>query len=138
MKVVLDTNVLVAAFATQGLCHAVFELCIDQHQLILSRGILQEFRDALEKKLKVPPGAAGVTVNYLRDHAVVHPLKEPYPRVSRDPSDDHVLALAQKAGADYLVTGDEDLLVLDPHGTARIVSPRGFWEMLRKTADSPR
>lgn len=42
MKIVLDTIVLIAAFATQGLCHAIVELCIDQQEIILSEAILNE------------------------------------------------------------------------------------------------
>lgn len=36
MKIILDANVVVAAFASRGLCEAVFKLCIDSHDLILS------------------------------------------------------------------------------------------------------
>ena len=55
MKIVLDTNVIVAAFATQGLCHAVFEFCLDQQDIVLSSDILKEVADVLKRKLKVPP-----------------------------------------------------------------------------------
>ena len=112
MKVVLDTNVLIAAFATQGLCHALVELCLDQQEIILSQEILQEVAKALEKKLKVPSKVIKDTIDYLKEQSSVQKLRLPQKRISRDPSDDHVLALAEQSGADYIITGDEDLLSL--------------------------
>ena len=91
MKVVLDTNVLIAAFATQGLCHALFELCIDQHELLLSPDILKEVTAALRKKLKMPPQVVKEVTEYLTSHATLQRAGRLDKRVSRDPSDDHVL-----------------------------------------------
>ena len=36
MKIVLDTNVIIAAFATRGLCSPIFELCLDRFDVALS------------------------------------------------------------------------------------------------------
>ena len=131
MRVVLDANVLVAAFAAQGLCHVVFELCLDQHEIVLSDTILQEVERALARKVKVPKAVVDGIGKYLREHAVLPTVKRPYPKISRDSTDDHVLALAVQAKADYLITGDEDLLVLERHADTQIVRPREFWGILR-------
>ena len=40
MKVVLDANVIVAAFASRGLCEAILELCLSEHEIILCAGPL--------------------------------------------------------------------------------------------------
>ena len=110
MKVVLDTNVLIAAFATQGLCHAVFEVCIDQHQIVLSEQILKEFASNLERKLKAPSGVVDDAVRFLRDHSSIHKAEKLPKRISRDAADDHVLALAGETNADYVITGDQGLV----------------------------
>ncbi len=112
MKVVLDTNVIVAAFAAQGLCHALLELCVDQHEIVLSPDILKETAAALQKKLKVPPKVARDVTEYLSAHATLQKVTRLEKQVSRDPSDDHVLALAEQSRAEYVITGDDDLLVL--------------------------
>jgi len=109
----------------------VFELCLDQQQIILSQEILKELSDVLEKKLKMPHSSAKRTTDYLRQHAVIHRIKGPYQTISRDASDDHVLALAEQAAADYIITGDEDLMVLRTHGNILIVQSRQFWEILK-------
>jgi putative PIN family toxin of toxin-antitoxin system len=131
MKVVLDTNVLVAAFATQGLCHALFELCLDQLETVLSSEILQELRVALEKKLKVPHGVARKAIEYVTEHSSIRTIKGPFQKASRDPTDDHILALAEHASVDYVITGDEDLLVLSPYKGIPILKPREFWVIMK-------
>jgi putative PIN family toxin of toxin-antitoxin system len=131
MKVVLDTNVLIAAFATQGLCHALLELCLDQQEIVLSQEILLEVARALEKKLKVPAKVINDTIDYLKEHGSVEKLEPSQKRISRDPSDDHILALAEQSRADYIITGDEDLLILKRHNKTPIVQPRQFWELLK-------
>jgi predicted nucleic acid-binding protein len=47
----------------------------------------------------------------------------------RDPKDDKVLSLAVSGRATHLITGDADLLVLDPFEADRIVTPRRFLEI---------
>jgi uncharacterized protein len=131
MRVVLDANVLVAAFATRGLCHALFELCVDQHEIVLSSEILKEVAGALQKKMKVPLAVVQDTTDFLVNHASIQKPKRLSKRVSRDPSDDHVLALAEQSKADYVITGDDDLLVLKRHSGIPIVLPRQFWEILK-------
>ena len=135
MKVVLDTNVLVAAFATQGLCHALLELCVDQHEIMLSSDILKEVAAALQRKLKLPPKLAKDVTDYLVSHATVQKVGRLEKQVSRDPTDDHILALAERSNADYIITGDEDLLCLREHRAIPIVLPRRFWEILKNKPD---
>lgn len=64
-------------------------------------------------------------------HAAVFVEPGPAPRVCRDASDDYLLALAAASQADYLVTRDADLLVLDRHGVTVIVYPARFLQILR-------
>ena len=53
MKVFLDTNVLVAAFATRGLCADVLRTTLSEHELVLGEVVLTEFRLVLSSKLKL-------------------------------------------------------------------------------------
>jgi putative PIN family toxin of toxin-antitoxin system len=86
---------------------------------------------ALERKLKVPSKVIKDTIDYLKEHSSVQKLRLRQKRISRDPSDDHVLALAEQSGADYIITGDEDLLILKRYNKTPIVQPRQFWEILK-------
>ncbi|OQY33326.1 MAG: hypothetical protein B6243_06605 [Anaerolineaceae bacterium 4572_5.2] len=52
------------------------------------------------------------------------------PGVTRAPKDDPVVACAQEGNADYIVSGDQDLLVLEAYRGIRVVTPRAFTEIL--------
>ena len=132
MKLVLDTNVVFAAFATEGICHALFELCIDQHQVFVSRELLEELSDKLHNKLKMPLSAVKEITGFLKDVSSYQRPKPLSKRVCRDPDDDAILALAAHVEADYLITGDQDLIVLERYESTLIVTPRKFWEISRQ------
>lgn len=131
MKVFLDTNVLVAAFATRGLCADVLRTVLAEHELILGDVVLTEFRRVLSKKFKVPAGGIRAAEAVFEG---ITPIPKPTKQSRlelRDPADRWVLASAEAAGADVLVTGDEDLLGAAGESVIRIASPRAFWELLR-------
>ncbi|NLF40716.1 putative toxin-antitoxin system toxin component, PIN family [bacterium] len=128
MKVVLDANVIVAAFAARGLCEALFQYCIGSCELACSEHLLREVERALTSKIKMTTQAAGEIVAFLRQNAEIA-APSPVPHgACRDKSDAHVLGLAMTVRADYLVTGDKDLLEVVLDGTGAIVTPRSFWE----------
>jgi putative PIN family toxin of toxin-antitoxin system len=52
--------------------------------------------------------------------------------VARDPDDDTILGAAIEGCAEYLVTGDQDLLALGEYEGIRIVTPRAFLERLKR------
>ena len=133
MRVFLDTNVLVAAFATRGLCADVFRLVLAEHELLVSPALIEEVTRTLTKKIHVPDQVVREIVAFLRAAgSTVEGAPERPPIAVRDPDDVVILSEALSGGADVLVTGDKDLLVLDQVGALRIVDPRGFWELVRR------
>ena len=130
MRVVLDSNVLIAAAATRGLCEAIMELCLEQHEMVLGEHILAEVEEKLTGKLKVPRGIAREYMKLLRETSeVVKPAKVDR-AACRDPEDLAVLGLLAPGLVEVLVSGDKDLLVLGEFAGARILSPREFWEVV--------
>jgi putative PIN family toxin of toxin-antitoxin system len=128
MRAVFDTNVLVAAYLTEGLCARLLRRA-RQHQfeLIICPHILKEFRDNLKKLTSPLPEVLGATMGQLKAiTALVTPPARMTPQVCRDPTDNIILGCALAAQADYLVTGDHDLLDLHPFHNLSIVSPRDF------------
>ncbi|MHB8771970.1 MAG: putative toxin-antitoxin system toxin component, PIN family [Syntrophales bacterium] len=128
MRAVFDTNVLIAAFLTEGVCaKLLLRARRRDFDLLLCDGILQEFKTVLKKKFVASPQEASAALTLLSEAAVeVHGRIDSIPTVCRDPDDDLILGCARQADADYLVSGDEDLLVLKNHEGIRIVSPREF------------
>jgi len=131
VKVVLDANVILAAFATRGLCEAVMAVCLDQHEIVLSPAILAEVDRNLSRKFKLPAARSQEIGAFLREHAeLVTPVELPSD-VCRDPDDRAVLGTAVAGNAQCLITGDADLLILKQFQDIPILSPRAFYDKLR-------
>lgn len=131
MKVVLDTNVLFSAFAARGLCEALLQACFESCQIALSEHILGELREHLTRKLGVSPTHAESVIDLLRNQAeIVVPTDVPA-EACPDRDDLPVLGTAASARADFLITGDKELLSLKACGGCRIVSPREFYGHLQ-------
>jgi uncharacterized protein len=135
MRVVLDTNVLVAALiAPHHPPDRVFQAWLaGAFTLVTSVAQLEEFRRVTRYPRLRPllePAAAGAMLNTLSAVAIV--LKKlPTVDRSRDPGDNFVLAMAEAGEADYPVTGDrKDLLALKRHHRTRIVRVREFLKAL--------
>lgn len=127
MRLVLDTNVLIAAFVARGTCHELLEHCERSHEMVGSGFILQELESKLLRKFKVPPERAAAAVALVRSQMeLVEPAALDAP-VCRDPDDDWVLATALAGGCECIVTGDKDLLALQTFAGIRILSPASFW-----------
>lgn len=132
MRVVLDSNVLIAAFATRGLCDVIFEHCINEHEIIISDFILKEVRMNLRQKLKLPKNTVFKIESYLRSHCEIYKSPRLKEKVSRDPDDDNILSLAVYSDSDLIITGDKDLLVSNSYKNIPIITPREFADLIRK------
>ncbi len=132
MKVVLDTNVIIASFATRGLCNAVFELCLDRFEIVISSFLIKEVETHLAKKLKLPHKLMREITEFLFENAKIIEIGDIPQEVCKDPADARVLALVQKSDAAYLITRDKELLAIKKFGSSKILSPRQFWETVKK------
>lgn len=132
MRVVLDTNVIIAAFAARGLCAEVFEICLSDHTVILSEHIISETYEKLIKKIRLPENTAQSIIDYMRDTAEIVTPTVVEESVCRDKDDVKIIGTALKGKAKFIITGDDDLLVLKSYKGIRIVTPREFWSVLRE------
>jgi putative PIN family toxin of toxin-antitoxin system len=131
VRVVLDTNVLLAAIATHGLCQALVTLVFRDHLVILSEHILGEVAKHYRGKFKATKRQADAAVAVLRANGeLVEPVTVPLGTV-RDKDDLPVLGTAVAGSAAVLVTGDQELLLLGLFRGVAILSPRDFYERLR-------
>ena len=131
MRVFLDTNVLVSAFASRGLCAEVLEPVLIEHDLILGRNVLRAFEKALRGKVKLPAVISAEIVDFVSSEATLVVDEAKPALVNADAADARVLGEALAGHAESFVTGDAALLRLETIGALRIVSPRRFWDVLR-------
>jgi putative PIN family toxin of toxin-antitoxin system len=128
VKAVFDTNVLIAAFLTEGLCSGLLIRARKKaFNLVLCDDIIREFEGILIKKFKLTPLDISEISAIASEAAseILHNLS-PIPKICRDPNDDMIIACAIDATADYIVTGDEDLLILKRYKDIIMINPRNF------------
>lgn len=130
MKALFDTNVLVSAFVSEGLCaRLLIRANRRDFDLFISPAIRDEFKKALEIKVGLSPGEIREALLSLEETAkTVDPARRKI-RVSgvgRDESDHAVLEAAFACRAEFIVTGDRDLLGLGEFRGIRIMTPREF------------
>lgn len=131
MRVFLDTNVLVSAFAARGLCADLLELVLLEHDLVLGRNVLRELDKALREKVRLSAANAAEIVEFVSGEAAQLVEMADPAGVKADADDARVLGEALAGQAETFVTGDAALLELGVVDALRIVSPRQFWETLR-------
>jgi uncharacterized protein len=132
VRVFLDTNVLVAAFATRGLCSDVVRTVLAEHELVLSSTVIEELTRTLIEKIRLSETAVREIAAFLRATASLADIPpKPAPVAIRDPDDAVILGEALAIGAEVLVTGDKDLLEAGEVPGIRILDPRGFWQLVR-------
>jgi putative PIN family toxin of toxin-antitoxin system len=130
MKIVLDANVIIAAFAARGLCESIVEVCLSEHEIVLGGDLVDEILRNLRNKIKLPSIIVDNIGTLLREHSTILIPVPLASDVCRDPDDVKVLGLAVASNADYIVTGDKDLLVLKSFQGIPILDPRSFSDIL--------
>lgn len=146
IRAVLDTNILVSGLLAQfGASHAIVErLRAGVFVAIVSDELVAEYqrvitRPFLAKRSGYTPEELHAYVDGIIRVGEFISIVTAAPIQIRDVKDNHVLAAAFVGEADYLVTGDDDLLTLDGEpviGALRILKPRAFLSLLTGEANS--
>jgi len=131
VKVFLDTNVLVSAFTTRGLCADLFQALLADHAPVVSETVLSELDTVLRAKFRHSAAAAAERAEFLRRNCELAPTSKPFQLPGIDAQDRKVIADALAASVDALVTGDQAMLALGVVNGTRVMSPRQLWQRLR-------
>jgi putative PIN family toxin of toxin-antitoxin system len=135
-RLVIDTNVVVSALLWGGKPLELLALAEQgEARLYASPPLLAELKKTIGKpKLARVLAASGRSAEeHVADYRRLVTLMRralPAGAWSRDPDDDRVVACALAAGADFLVTGDDDLLTLGTIEGVRIVTPAALFDIL--------
>jgi putative PIN family toxin of toxin-antitoxin system len=135
IRAIFDTNVFLRALINpHSRCGRLLHEFADDYELVLSPAIVREVLEVLHRprlRAKIPQIAQldiARIIALFEQARVVEPQDVPF--VSRDPKDDKFLACARSAEAEYLVTEDKDLLVLEAYEATRICQPAEFIALL--------
>jgi putative PIN family toxin of toxin-antitoxin system len=128
MIAVFDTNVLIAAIITEGICSKLLNRArAGEFSLLSCPFIMKELRHILSKKFGLSREDIALAMEPIGEavsQVIEHNLK--ITDICRDANDDNIITCALAAKADYLVTGDFDLLEIRNYQGIKIVTPRDF------------
>jgi putative PIN family toxin of toxin-antitoxin system len=126
MNVLVDTNVLISAVIRDRLPQRVIDEIVsrDDWFWIVTAEIETEYREVLARpKVKVPD-AIQQSWRALIEEVTIEPST--HPTFPRDPKDETFIAAGLASDADYLITGDKDLLDEQPLVSTQIPRPADF------------
>jgi putative PIN family toxin of toxin-antitoxin system len=130
LRGVFDNNVLVSAALLGGVPRKAFDKILDNGIVLVSVPVLLELADVLNREKFNKYVTHDERMRFMVSFLKVAELIEISETIiaCRDPKDDKLLELAVCGDADFLVTGDKDLLVLNPFRRIEIITPREFLE----------
>ena len=133
LRAFIDTNILMAAFITEGLCSEILERARDREFLgFISPFVMNELRGVLDREFSEREFSRPKkeTMKLIKEALEIINPDEIGVKVEgvceRDPSDDNILAGALASNVRFIVTGDSDLLDLKEFRGIRILKPREF------------
>lgn len=128
MIAVFDSNVLIAALITEGICSKLLHRArMREFSLVSCPFIMKEIGNILSRKFRLSGDEIRLAMEPVTEavtQIIEHNMK--IKGICRDADDDNILACALAAKAEYLVTGDADLLELKRYQDIRIITPRDF------------
>jgi len=127
--VVIDTNVWVTGLIFGCKPELIIHLFIDgQINVVISEELVSELRRKINQRFPLYLKNINLLEAAVRDQALVVPLGLVEVNISRDKDDNVVIETAIAGGADYIITGDKDLLVLKKYKNIKILKPSEFLE----------
>ena len=133
IKVIFDTNVWISYLIGKRLSGLTDYISSGKVTIVLTDQLLTEIREVTQRPrlTKYFPQKSVSDLLDLLGMIALHIEITPTHFDSRDPKDNFLLDLIEYSKADFLVTGDQDLLVLNPFGTTQILSPVEFENTLK-------
>ena len=127
-KVTLDTNILISALGWDGKPRRVFEKVLsDEIELIISEEQFEELCEVLDyPRLNFTEEEKDRFKSLIIGVATLIKPSEKINVIKQDPDDNMILEAAVAGQANYIVTGDPDLLVLKEFRGIRILTAKEF------------
>jgi len=133
VKVIFDTNVWISFLIGRRLSKIKQHISNDSIKVIITEQLLTEIKTVTNReKIKkyFPKESVKELIELLETIGEKFEIK-PTHFINRDPKDNFLLDLIDFSKADYLVTGDKDLLEHNPFKTAQILTPTEFEKHLK-------
>ena len=128
MIIVVDSGIWISAIEFGGIPAAALELLLLNDELAICTEIEEEILRILEWKFGRDPALIRLRLASTWNQAICVTITGEVKGVCRDPNDDAILECASKSGAELILSGDKDLLILGTYKSARIMTARQYVE----------
>lgn len=129
MKIVLDSNVIIAGIISEGVCHRILSYCSEADIMVVSPFIKNEVLSVMKEKFNADKSFLNDIDQFLNTFRSIEPSTLETP-VCRDSDDDNILSLAIESNAPVIFTGDKDLLILKSYKNISLCHPNTFWDYI--------
>jgi putative PIN family toxin of toxin-antitoxin system len=134
MKVVLDSNIFISSFFWKGNPRKIFDRVTNGlDELYITDKILQEIATVMaRKKFDTKTNEIEEYIKIIESYSIKLFPQNVIEEISRDKDDNKILECAFEGNVDFIITGDEDLLVLKKYKNIRIVKAKEYLDILGK------
>ncbi len=133
IKLILDTNLWISFLLSKNYTQLDNILFVKKAKLIFSQELLEEFLEVVKRpkfRRFFSIENTKELLETIQDHAEFVDVKSEV-KICRDKKDNFLLSLAKDSKADYLITGDKDLLVLKKFGKTKILTISDFFKNVK-------
>lgn len=137
MRVVIDTGVVVsAALLPRSIPRQAFDKVLRDARVLVSDSTIAEFDDVFRRPKFNKYVSEELRLEFLAALVTAAEVVEITEQITacRDPKDDKFLSLAVSGKASHIITGDKDLLVLNPFRAVAVVTPQDFLALASKSS----
>lgn len=132
MRLVLDANIFISAFYWGGNPQRIIDRIIEGiDRLFITNEILDEVADVMSRpKFKSSPEIIDTYIRTIEKTGKKIYIAGNVTGISRDKDDDSKLECGMMCNADFIITGDNDLLVLEEYAGIQIITPKEYLEII--------
>jgi uncharacterized protein len=128
--VVFDSGVWISAFHFGGIPLKAIQRAFIGEQIAYCDEILYEVADVLTRKFKWLSTEIESTLDEFLSEAICVTITGDIRGVCRDPKDDMIFECAVAASAKFIISGDQDLLVVGSFNGIEVLTPRKFLDLV--------
>lgn len=135
MKVVIDTNIFISSYFWGGKPRKIFERVLNGYdELFITEDIINEIIDVMNRdKFTVNGNDIEDYIHIIKKYSKEIVSENNIKSIGRDADDDKILLCGIAGDVDYIITGDDDLLVLKEYRKIEILKPKDYLEIVYKS-----
>ncbi len=129
-KIIIDANVIISAIIFGGNPEKVLDFIIETPNILyISQKLIDEVFRILEDKFNFSVREK-IKLKMIFEQKAIKIQPQIQINICKDPKDNYLLELAETCQADYLITGDKDLLEIGNWKNTKIIKPKDFIEII--------